>query len=477
MLTLPPFGDGMQGMDLKGLEKAVMKAAAAVSGADDVLIVSHIDADGISAAAIAATVCERLGKDYDVLFFNKMGEDAIDAVNNSSRSLVWISDLGSGYLSRLSRDGIVVTDHHVPDSSWRMGQTTLGEFNRIMHVNPHDHGYEGSSDISGAGVTYLVAKSIDPANTDLAYLAVVGACGDMQDSGNGLSGINRMILDDAVSNGSLEIKEDVRLYGRETRPLVGFLQYSSDPEVPGLSNDQEACNAFYSRLGIPLRKGGRNRCWTDLSENERAAAAEALLDLMKEKDRTRLVGETYVLTDFPKGTDRRDAKEFATLLNSCGRYDDAPTGMRICMGDEDAVEASKENRSAHKRNISGAIDLVKKNDLLKVRRFIQYFDAGSEIKDTVLGIVAGMLLNGDGAYRGLPIIAFADSDDGVKVSARAEKGMAERGLNLSEIMKKAASMVGGFGGGHNVAAGATIPGDKKEEFLEIVEDLVSAQVI
>ena len=113
-----------------------------------------------------------------------------------------------------------------------------------------------------------MAKSIDPANTDLAYLAVVGACGDMQDSGNGLSGINRMILDDAVSNGSLEIKEDVRLYGRETRPLVGFLQYSSDPEVPGLSNDQEACNAFYSRLGIPLRKGGRNRCWTDLSENE-----------------------------------------------------------------------------------------------------------------------------------------------------------------------------------------------------------------
>ena len=467
----------MPGMDLRGLEKTVRMAAAAVSRADDVLIVSHIDADGISAAAIAATVCERLGKDYDVLFFSKMGEDAIAAVNNSSRSLVWISDLGSGYLSQLSKDGIVITDHHVPDSSWRRGQTSLGEFNRVIHVNPHDHGYDGSSDISGAGVTYLVAKSIDPANTDLACLAVVGACGDMQDSGNGLSGINRTILEDAVYEGGLEVKEDVRLYGRETRPLIGFLQYGSDPEVPGLFNDQEACSAFYAGLGIPLKKGNRNRCWTDLSENERGAAAEALLERVKEKDRAKLVGETYVLTDFPKGTDRRDAKEFATLLNSCGRYDDAPTGMRICMGDEDAVEASKENRSAHKRNISGAIDLVKKNDLLKVRRFIQYFDAGGEIKDTVLGIVAGMLLSGDGAYRGLPIIAFADSDDGVKVSARAERGMAERGLNLSEVMKKAASMVGGFGGGHNVAAGATIPDDRKEEFLDIVEDLVSAQVI
>ena len=50
--------------------------------------------------------------------------------------------------------------------------------------------------------------------------------------------------------------------------------------------------------------------------------------------------------------------------------------------------------------------------------------------------------------------------------------MAEEGLNLSEIMKKAASMVGD-------SAEATTwrpappSGDKKEEFLEIVEDLVS----
>ena len=45
------------------------------------------------------------------------------------------------------------------------------------------------------------------------------------------------------------------------------------------------------------------------------------------------------------------------------------------------------------------------------------------------------------------------------------------------VMKKAAELVGGFGGGHSVAAGATIPPEKKEEFLEIVEDLVSCQVI
>jgi len=44
-------------------------------------------------------------------------------------------------------------------------------------------------------------------------------------------------------------------------------------------------------------------------------------------------------------------------------------------------------------------------------------------------------------------------------------------------LKKASEMVGGFGGGHKVAAGATIPKGKEEEFLDIVEDLVSSQII
>ena len=120
--------------------------------------------------------------------------------------------------------------------------------------------------------------------------------------------------------------------------------------------------------------------------------------------------------------------------------------------------------------------MVKERGLVKRRRFIQWFDAGSEIQETVVGIVAGMLLNGDGADRCMPIIAFADAEDGAKVSARADRRLVDRGLDLSSVMKTAAELVGGYGGGHTVAAGATIPPDKKEQFLDIVEDLVSSQV-
>jgi RecJ-like exonuclease len=147
------------------------------------------------------------------------------------------------------------------------------------------------------------------------------------------------------------------------------------------------------------------------------------------------------------------------------------------LGDLSALEDAEKNRLDHRKNISSAISYIKENRLLRERRFVQYFDAGHEIRETVVGIVAGILLNSGEAKRELPIFAFAEADDGVKVSARANRALTDRGLDLSFVMKTASEMVGGYGGGHKVAAGATIPNGKEEEFLDIAEDLVSSQII
>ena len=189
------------------------------------------------------------------------------------------------------------------------------------------------------------------------------------------------------------------------------------------------------------------------------------------------VGEIYTITRYEMHTGLRDVKEFATVLNSCGRYDDAETGLRICLGDMTALEDAERNRADHRKHISSALSYIKEGGLLRERRFIQYFDAGPEIRETVVGIVAGILLNSGDANRMLPILAFAEADDGIKVSARANRALTDRGLDLSFIMKTASEIVGGYGGGHKVAAGATIPTGKEEDFLDIVEDLVSSQII
>ncbi|MDR0888236.1 MAG: DHH family phosphoesterase [Candidatus Methanoplasma sp.] len=455
------------------------KAADVIKSAKNVLVITHIDADGISAGAVAVSTLKRLGKDHDIIFEKKITEDTISMVNASTVDVVWICDLGSAYLSGFKRSGIVVTDHHVPDPKWRKKQTFLDDFCDIHHLNPHIYGASGSYEVCGAGMTYLLSKTIDPKNIDLAYLAVVGAVGDFQDSRESkLVSYNRIILGDAETVGDVEVCQDIRFYGRDSRPLTQFLQFCSDPSIPGITDNAAGAQIFFSTLKIPLKNGSSWRTWNNLDPDEKSKAVGALRRLLNDPSSDgHLCGEVYNLPKFNPKTGLRDAKEYATVLNACGRYDDAETGLRICLGDQEAIKDADRNRTDHRRNISVALTYIKENRLLRERRFIQYFDAGSEIRETVVGIVAGMLLNSGDAKKNLPIFAFADADDGVKVSARASRTLTDRGLDLSFVMKTASEVVGGFGGGHSVAAGATIPRGKEEAFLDAVEDIVSSQVI
>ena len=107
---------------------------------------------------------------------------------------------------------------------------------------------------------------------------------------------------------------------------------------------------------------------------------------------------------------------------------------------------------------------------------IQYFHAADTIRDTVVGIAASMALNRENATKDLPIFAFANASDGIKVSARTTRELVARGLDLAAVMKAASDAVGGQGGGHHAAAGATIPPGTESKFLEIANRMVRDQI-
>jgi RecJ-like exonuclease len=238
------------------------------------------------------------------------------------------------------------------------------------------------------------------------------------------------------------------------------------------------CTSFFTELNIELKRNGSWRTWTDLDDDEKDAVKISLIELLNRSGTSaeRLMGEVYTLPKFEEGSELRDAKEYATLLNSCGRYDDAPIGLRICLGDKGALNDAKQNRAEHRKQLSIALNYIKQSNIVRRRDHIQFFHARNEIRDTIVGIAAGMILGTDGIRNDVPMIAFANADDGVKVSARADKSLIARGLDLSVAVKSAAEQVGGYGGGHNIAAGATIPAGTEYQFLHFIESIIAAQI-
>ena len=436
-----------------------------------VKVVSHIDADGLTSAAVAARALERLGKPYEVEFLKSLKPDDVARLKDENPETLWFTDLGAGAASLFGDVEPVISDHHVP--------TARGAY----HLNCHFSGEDGSRYLSGSTTTYLVARALARENRDMAGVAIVGCVGDLQDVDAGrLVGMNAGIVDDAVAAGVMRKGIDARYFGRETRSLVRILQYADDPCIPGVSGrHSEACQ-FLETLGVPTHEDEAERRWAHLSKAERSVVLSAVAKSLLAKGYgarsvRRLVGEVYVLPAEEAGQPVRDAKEFATLLNSTARYGEAATGLAIAMGDrEDEYAKGLELLKGHRANLVAGIQLVKERGVQE-RNHLQWFDAGASIRETIVGIVAGMMFNSEGVRRDLPIFAFADAEPGmVKVSGRAPRACVQAGVNLAEVMREAAAKVGGAGGGHAPAAGATIPRNKLSDFLEAADAVLEGQL-
>ncbi len=451
-------------------------------------IVSHIDADGITSASIAYRALERAGKEQTVEFIKQLDESKIQDIREQNHEMVWFTDLGSGQLSSLKGVNCVITDHHEPDgdapSSCEDRENILSYCNTINELNPHRYGLDGAKEISGAGTTYLVARAMSEENKDLSKLAIIGAVGDLQTSEDGrLVGENRQILEDSIEEGVVEKRIDTTLYGLASRPIQKVLEYASDPVLPGLTGDESNCVNFLVKNDIPLKKNDDWRNWHDLlKEEKRTILSELVKRILKKgypsENARSLIGEIYIFPGEEKGTMLYQAKEFSTLLNSCGRYEKGKIGMKVCLGDRDEyLEKAKKLLLGHQRTLGDCLDYVESIGV-EEREYFQFFHGEDRIPDTVIGTVAGMVLGSGEIDRKLPIFAFANSHerDGIKVSSRGTKQLVDKGLDLSDVMSDCAKELGGEGGGHDIAAGALIPEGREEEFLDLVGKKIQSQM-
>ena len=466
--------------------------------ADSVVLASHIDADGLTSAAIAATALERAGIQFETVFSKQLDEAEIAAIAATDHDTALFTDFGSGQLDIITDYEAagdftpVIADHHQPADA-----TTE------YHLNPLLYGLDGATELSGAGATYVLARALgmirsatdggvtadapttdEPArdNRDLAALAVVGAVGDRQAGVDGLTGANKAIVEDGVAAGVVEAGTDITLYGKQTRPLPELLEYATEARIPGISNDTAGAIDFLTGLDVELETDDGWRCWVDLTDGERQTLLSALIQRAVASgvpaDRIDdLVGTSYQLAHEEPGTVLRDASEFSTLLNATARYERADVGLAVCLGDrEEAFGRAKTLLRNHRKNLSQGVDWVT-SEGVTTEDNTQWFDAGDEIRATILGIIAGMAIGESGIRRDLPIIGFAEkSTEEIKVSARGNHGLTAEGLDLSVVMRDAARAVDGDGGGHDVAAGATIPAGEQSAFVAVADELVGEQL-
>jgi len=459
------------------IKEAKRLADTITSFPGDIRIISHYDCDGICAASILIKALQREAKSFHVSFVKKLNDKKLEELASDSSNLLIFTDLGSGKLEGIQdrileneRKRAIIIDHHQ-----MQGIITNNNKERLLHLNPLQFGIE--ENISGSGVSYLVARAMNPVNRDMSELAIIGAIGDSQIGSIGpdwgLIGLNKEILKDAEHTKKIRVEKGLRLWGRYTRPVHKAIQYSMDPYIPGISGSESASVQFLNDIGVPVKAGDEWRTLSDLSEEETQKLADAIIKerVMKGEENPEWVfGDVYELLEKEGGF--RDANEFATILNACGKLEKEYLAISLCFNVFEVGDEVKGALKAYRREIGKSIGLFEKNkEIIDEKENATYVLAEDLISEDIISNVISMVSRSGMITEHKPVFAFVNTDDGeVKISARLVDTEVSYGLN--DVLSQAATELGGEGGGHKFAAGATIPKGSEQMFINRMEEIL-----
>jgi len=423
-------------------------------------IIYHYDGDGIASASSATRALLRLG--YGVRASPLVGVERgrmADLLRGPPTPTL-IVDTGASWLDLYAEQTapVIILDHHkypgAPEPPALPGH--------VAFVNPLDWGVDGMFELCAATLTWLFTVFLDPANWDNAPWGLSGAIADRQHQG-GFRGLNATLVDEAAARSLVTVRTGLALLG----PTVGdAVAHAIDPYVRGLSGRAAETRAFLEMHGIaPDRPLGSLE-----AAEERRLTAALLARLEAQGVRPEFV-EMLTQRIYTVPSLGITANELSNLQNACGRIGEPGVGIAVALGDARALARAREAEVTWRQGILTGLRRIE-DEGVHTLPALQWFESPeTPLAGTQAGLAMNYLLD---ARR--PVFVRTAAERALKVSARGTLHLVEQGLDLAGACRTAAALVGGEGGGHRVAAGATIPADRWDGFLTEANRLIAAQL-
>lgn len=450
-----------------------------VENEKEISIISHLDADGIASGSIISSALARLGAKCAIRTVSDMTLNVLEQMRYENHDFYIITDLGGGMANEFNQaldNRWAIIDHHqIPEH-----EISIDDNNQIL--NAWKYGIDGGKEISAGGMAYMVAITLDRKNKNLSPIAIVSALADRQDQGEkkSLFGLNSEIVKTAQSLRLISMDLDLMLTGRETRPIHEALAYTAFPYIEGLTWATESCYALVKNAGIKMSKNGRWRVLSEISQDEKNIILNAIAEYVANSSKNKevnitdnLIGYTYTLINEDQRSLLRDAREFSTMLNACGRIRKAGVGIGICMGDRnDLLNEGEKIVTKYRTTLRNYISsiFVEKWRMIDNGKSI-FINGEGLLAEDMLGAISS-LLSGSPTLGGRLVFVRTLTNDGFyKFSSRKSLGSTSKS-DLGLIMRYCSGSVGGSGGGHSSAAGCRIPSVRLEEFLSAVRNAI-----
>jgi len=435
---------------LKKIKQAIEKIES-LTAKRSIKIVSHFDTDGITSAAIFSRALQRWKKPFSLEIIKGLDEQFINSLPEDN--LLIFLDLASGSLKYLKdkKNPIIILDHH---------EITQEIPENVLMINPI---LENHEQVSGAGLSYLFAKTLSHNNKDLATLAIIGMVGDIHDQNIGKT------YDEIIKDSEAIVKKGILIYP-STRQLDKALEYSSSPYIPNVTGSYKGVIELLREANIPKNNGSYKALY-ELTEQEMTNLITAIVLRNNGKiDITKMIGNLYLVRFHNR---LEDARELSALINACSRMDNPQISLGFCLGNKPSKEKAEKIYIEYKQHLVSALKYISEAEKISGKNYT-IINAKDNIKDTIIGTVASIISRSPIYSEGTIIVALAYNQDKIKVSARMT---GKEGRNVREVLDRVVVPLGGEVGGHPNAAGCLIEKRKESLFIQELQKVLDLELV
>ncbi|MFW9936664.1 MAG: DHHA1 domain-containing protein [Candidatus Thorarchaeota archaeon] len=414
---------------------------------NNIIAISHNDADGISSLEIIRNLLYKMRINYDYFIYNRSVSwanylNGILPKSQSSQRAFIFTDVGSNLNELIPiiskrEEHFYILDHHEVDNF--NNSKELPE--NLFFVNPTIYGYDGLDHIAGATLAYMFAKRIKSSVTKQGWLTIIGIAGDSLRSMDKLQSYNKMIYEEINEENLIEDKKGLILFGSMHDTIKNGLKNSILPFVSGFGGeDDNKSKNFLNQLQI-----NPNKKVIDLNSSE----------IQKIIKKTNLSIGHFALLPQKQGL-LRFAFEHALLLNILS-FKNISAAISIIQ-QKSITRYAKDLYNAYISNLTNNIKMISKEKPSLETNNAVFIDAGngkippSSWSDTASFSAVNDIFNPN---KILFLGGLEKKTQMIKLSIRCSRKYLEHDKNfgVNKVINKIKQNLGGTGGGHKLAGG------------------------
>ena len=197
----------------------------------------------------------------------------------------------------------------------------------------------------------------------------------------------------------IEITDDLNF--SSIKPLNEAIAYSSEIILPGLSKDINKTLKFLQSLGFMIEDSeGNIKTLNNLNQDEKQKLSSAIIEyatlklsIDPSKIIDKLIIKRYLIKNDFGYSSLYDSNEFSSILNACGRMNNASLGIAVMMGDRKTFyQQIQDIVKKYRSSIHQSLLWIKENEKIQQKDYIQYFFGEDFIPENIIGVIASILI-------------------------------------------------------------------------------------